>query len=580
MSGTISNQPQSESGISFGRRRVLHFGTLITAFTGASVLGADTAGAVTTLEPASNEMIDTFAAGRVDRLGVSKLAQSQAMALKAKADGVPAPSPTTAVTANGQRAVIYLPLTLDRAVPIPLVIHFHGADANATTEVQWQPMWEAAQASGFAVATCDFHGNAYGSPTVMADARAVLDVVLKIAPINGLLLSGESMGGISALNALTRKALPNVLGAYLSQPIVSLRHRYDNGRGPEIRASYGISPDGSDYATKTAGYDPDLEPGSRFGGVPLYITSSTSDSVALKNPFIDNLMARVSGYSPITFAPASGGHGDPSHFIPGNYVSFFRECAAGLVAPASPSASKTDSTAAATPLKYDFTADPSLVCDFDAATIGLANGAAVKSWATARGSATSPLVQGVAAYQPVFAASEAAINNRPCVTFGPDDFLDTGAWTTSVSTPATIITVVQVDTTQAPNPFWTGRNGVYMYASTTAAGINVQTASTGGIVSAASAGSHWRVIAAVYDGASSRLYVGSKVPIYGATGTTADGPNAKLPGIKLNTSSGGTAGNGNTPRFSRFAAVGRALSHTEVSDTLDNLATTYGLTIN
>ncbi|WP_461172266.1 hypothetical protein M1D93_14880 [Arthrobacter sp. Z1-9] len=464
------------------------------------MLGVNGASAVTPAASTGSEMADSFAAARVDRLEVAKLAQSQAIALKAKADGAPMAPSTTVATANGQRAVFYLPTTLNRAVPVPLVIHFHGADTNATTEVQWKPMWEAAQAAGFAVATCDFHGNAYGSPAVMADARAVLDEVLKIAPINGLLLSGESMGGIAALNVLTRKALPNVLGVFLSQPIVSLKHRYDNGHGPDIRASYGITPDGSDYVTKTAGHDPDFEPGSRFGGVPLYITSSTTDSAALKAPFIDSLMERVQSYSPVTFVPASGGHGDPSHFIPGNYVAFLRECAAGLVPPAASSPSKTDSAAVLAPPKYDFASDAALVCDFDASTLALPNGAAVGSWAPARGSEKSPFAQLVAAYQPSYTARESGINNKPSVTFGADDFLDTGPWSTAVPTPDTVITVAQVDTAQAPNPFWTGRNGVYMYGATTVSGIEIQTASNGTArVAKDSPGSHWRVTIAVYD---------------------------------------------------------------------------------
>ncbi|MEK0153946.1 hypothetical protein [Arthrobacter oryzae] len=593
------------------RRGVLRFGTLVAALTGASTISAlgtnaaaaatDTLGYVPVAEkgmplgvatlgddariPAAQlpdisstyatlEMANDFAAVRVDRLGAAKLAQSHALAIKAKADRVPMPASTTVLTANGQRAVIYLPKNLDRSIPVPLVIHYHGAGTDATSETQWQPLWEAAQAAGFAVATSDFHGNAYGSPEVMADTAAVFDAVLKLAPINGVLLSGESMGGISALNALTHNVLPNVLGIYLAQPVISLWHRYQNAGHDYITAAYGIAADGSDYATKTAGYDPYLQQANKFRGAPMYITGSTSDTTALVDPFMKGLIARLTGYSPTTFVAATGGHGDPSEFVPNNYVTFLESCAAGLVAAAQPYSFATDAVQ-----PYNFTTDAALLSDFDGATLALSNGAAVTSWSPARGSKTTPLAQANASCQPSFTAVEASISNKPSVTFRGSSFLDTGDWSSAVSTPATIITVVKVDTAQPAQPFWTGRNGVYMYGGTSATGLEIGTASTGGRVSQASAGSQWRIVVSVYDGTNSRLYVNSKTAATGTTGTTADGPGAKLPGIKLNTTSGGAAGNGNNPRYARFAVIGRAITNSEAADVLDSLAATYGITL-
>jgi len=69
-----------------------------------------------------------------------------------------------------------------------------------------------------------------------------------------------------------------VLGVYLTDPTFDLRQRYDNGRASEIRAAYGIAADGSDYAAKTAGYDPALRSPADFKGVPIWSTYSTLDT--------------------------------------------------------------------------------------------------------------------------------------------------------------------------------------------------------------------------------------------------------------------------------------------------------------
>ncbi|WP_461172267.1 hypothetical protein M1D93_14885 [Arthrobacter sp. Z1-9] len=69
----------------------------------------------------------------------------------------------------------------------------------------------------------------------------------------------------------------------------------------------------------------------------------------------------------------------------------------------------------------------------------------------------------------------------------------------------------------------------------------------------------------------------SKAPSTGTTGTTNEGANAKIPGFKQNAYSGGTTGLGNTPRYTRLAALSRAISNAEAADVLESISSMYGI---
>lgn len=192
------------------------------------------------------------------------------------ADGQPLPtSPISATPTSGQSGRLTLPATYTDATPLVLAICFEGVgDQGLDVRTQYAGI----QDSGVVWARCTFHGDSYGSPQAMADARALYLQACEVLPIGGVILVGNSMGGIAALNALTPGTIPGVLGVYLTDPTFDLRQRYDNGRASEIRAAYGIAADGSDYAAKTAGYDPALRSPADFKGVPIWSTYSTLDT--------------------------------------------------------------------------------------------------------------------------------------------------------------------------------------------------------------------------------------------------------------------------------------------------------------
>lgn len=242
------------------------------------------------------------------------------------------PASPTVFNTNNQAARISFPLDWAYDTPIPLVIQFKGIDAGGDA-FQQAHMAAAANSIGYAFATSNMHGNSYGSPSALADAIGVYRHALNLAPISGVVLWGNSMGGTGALNALATGAFPDPLGIYLTDPVVSLRHRFDNGRAAQIITAYGLAADGSDYAAKTAGYDPNLRPATDFYGVPISIVASSADATV---PLIEHgqrLCEKFSGLSPISLLDtADEGHNVASRFQIAHFQSFLISCVGSTAA--------------------------------------------------------------------------------------------------------------------------------------------------------------------------------------------------------------------------------------------------------
>ncbi|MDP9694971.1 UNVERIFIED_ORG: hypothetical protein J2X79_002539 [Arthrobacter globiformis] len=258
--------------------------------------------------------------------------QAFARGLRKRAAGAALPISPTTFSANNQAARISFPLDWAHDTPIPLVIQFKGIDAGGDA-FQEPHMAAAANSVGYAFATANMHGNSYGSPSAMADALATYRHALTLAPISGVVLWGNSMGGTGALNALTTGTFPDPLGVYLTDPVVSLRHRYDNGRSAQISSAYGLAFDGPDYAAKTAGYDPNLRAGTEFYGVPVSIVASSLDTTVPLAEHGQKLYDKLSGLSPVTLLDtADAGHNVASRFQIAHFKAFLIACVGSTAA--------------------------------------------------------------------------------------------------------------------------------------------------------------------------------------------------------------------------------------------------------
>lgn len=219
------------------------------------------------------------------------------------------------------------------ATPIILVIYWGGTgDADTTIPPNYVA---ASNNTRIVVVRCQMSnptGANYGNPNALTTARAIYDYMVANYTIAGVVLAGHSMGAVGALNCLTRNIIPNVLGIYLTDPVVSLRQRYDFGGTPKqyIEEAYGIATDGSDYAEKTAGYDPLLERADRFKGVYVSCVASTGDTTIPYSEHLQKLIAKLQGYNNIqSTILSSAGHSQQDRFIGTQWQAFMERVVNG-----------------------------------------------------------------------------------------------------------------------------------------------------------------------------------------------------------------------------------------------------------
>lgn len=232
--------------------------------------------------------------------------------------------PYTFTTSTGQAARIDFPAGWVAATATPLVIQSRGVGFDTGGNLFEQPtMSDAALAAGWAFATCAFHGDSYGSPAALADLAALIAEARRVANIGPVVLWGNSMGGMLALNAVTTGTLIPA-GVYLTDSVVDLRQRYDNGRAATIQAAYGIASDGPDYAAKTAGYDPALRAAGDFLPATLRFrdVGSTNDTQVDLDAHGYLLEAKLGSERVNVRDIGDTGHNTAGRFIPSDFTEF------------------------------------------------------------------------------------------------------------------------------------------------------------------------------------------------------------------------------------------------------------------
>lgn len=197
--------------------------------------------------------------------------------------------------------------------PLLLVLYVGGVGSGSDLTVP--TYYTDLIPEGVVFARCNYHGDHYGQPQAIQDMVEVYEFMCKLLPIAGVVLLGNSMGGMLALNALTTKAIPGVLGLYLTDPVANLWDRYNSNRQGLIQQAYGINANGIDYSTKTEGYDPMLRDWSDYRGIPIYCIASSGDTLV---PFDTNakmLSDKLRGHNDFTLIDkGSAGHNSADRF--------------------------------------------------------------------------------------------------------------------------------------------------------------------------------------------------------------------------------------------------------------------------
>lgn len=238
-------------------------------------------------------------------------------------------------TVAGEACRILTPIVAS-ATPC-IVLHHHGmgeTSTGITTDTLKQGIVDSFAEQGWIIAASSAAGNNCGNDAGMNAHRALLGYLLQTYPTAKVLIWGQSAGGLTSLSSIARGQNPRLVGCLLTYPVANLANFYSLGTyAPDIRTAYGIASDGSDYAAKTAGYDPILDEPNRFGRIRYRMYASASDTVVPKASNSDLLQPRLfmAGATESTIIVCSGNHGDASHFQSRDYVAFAARCFADAV---------------------------------------------------------------------------------------------------------------------------------------------------------------------------------------------------------------------------------------------------------
>jgi hypothetical protein len=212
------------------------------------------------------------------------------------------------------------------------VIYHHGRTelaSHLTSDTDKAGVVNRLTDDGYIVAASDAAGDNWGNQASL-DAYAALKTYLdsNYAP-SAYGYWAQSMGGLSALNCIANGVV--VAGFYGAFPCCSLANMFNGNVGatypPSIRTAYGIASDGSDYSSKTSGFDPSLRTASLYLRVPMRFVASASDVSVTKADNSDAMSAHVAAqlaeHDVITH---TGVHGDASVHKPQDISDFFARC--------------------------------------------------------------------------------------------------------------------------------------------------------------------------------------------------------------------------------------------------------------
>lgn len=232
------------------------------------------------------------------------------------------------------------------ANPTKVIIYAHGSSENQTallSDSLKAGCVDALLDAGYILAGSNQHGNAWGSQAGTDDLVGLEKHLRDTYNVAGVAIWSQSMGGLTGLNVVAQGKFPVVgwLGTY---PVCNLANLYALGTYTSaINTAHSITGSGTGtYANRTRGLDPSLMSGFSWRHVPMRFYASAGDTVVPKANNTDVLTALVAKCCRESdLIVCSGNHGDPSHFVPAEYVAFFNRCFATPVAQGRPAGTRT-----------------------------------------------------------------------------------------------------------------------------------------------------------------------------------------------------------------------------------------------
>jgi pimeloyl-ACP methyl ester carboxylesterase len=228
-----------------------------------------------------------------------------------------------------------IPAGVEDGDPVVLVIGAHGWNAteNMPQGAGMVPIRDGILDRGWLLASAFAHGDQWYNQTALDDYRRVYDWVDATWNVTDVLLIGLSMGGATVVSLYSRDSIPKVRAAVGIDSALSLGYAHNKAvYQPSVRAAYGIAANGSDYAARTAGYDPLTFNASTFDGKRLFLSASPADTsippAQNTTPFVD----RITGHPAVLeLYTGAGTHLAPGNHAPSLVLQFFDDAVAGTV---------------------------------------------------------------------------------------------------------------------------------------------------------------------------------------------------------------------------------------------------------
>lgn len=236
-------------------------------------------------------------------------------------------------TVSGVSGRMLVPNTYNSLKRTTLVMYHGGVgetETAPTSDSLKETVIQSLVDAGCLVAAVDgAGGDDWGNQTGLDDYAAMYAFAAARWDADDVFILAQSMGGISGLSAYAGNLYSNVRGFAGIYPATNLSNMFGGNAGTYasgIRGAYGIAANGSDYSTKTSGYDPNLYSTSVWSGKSFRFYASSGDTIVSKTNNSDAMLTKVTtgGASVATVVSCTGNHGDSSHFQPFNLLGFMR----------------------------------------------------------------------------------------------------------------------------------------------------------------------------------------------------------------------------------------------------------------
>ena len=228
-------------------------------------------------------------------------------------------------------AIRYWP-PANTSVPAPMIIWSHpDSQTQQIGPGYWAyPLVQAFLQEGYGVIASNLHDRSWGNAASLTDTVNAYNFMTTKMTVSNVVMAGGSMGGLASLLAIAKDLLPagKIKGAVLFDAVTNLRNMYDAGTYTTvIQTAHGIAADGSDYATKTAGNDPNLYTGADYAGLRYRLYASAADVSVARAGNADAFATLVGGSATeVSVQSHPLGHLDPHGVWPADVIAFTQRC--------------------------------------------------------------------------------------------------------------------------------------------------------------------------------------------------------------------------------------------------------------